>query len=68
METIEFLNSVIEPYGFRVLETKDENIIISVQDKSFIVPLVEVETYFEHLEDISNEPETAIFYSGYYEH
>ena len=68
METIEFLNSVIEPYGFRVLETKDENIIISVQDKSFIVPLVEVETYFEHLEDISNESETAIFYSGYYEH
>lgn len=68
MEKIAFLKSVIGPYSFRVLETKDENIIIDVQEKSFIIPLKEIENFIEHSDDISNEPETAIFYPGYYEH
>lgn len=68
MEAIEFVRSILKPFRIDDLEPQDDRIIISLRGFRYFISIDEIITYQAYSEQIINDPETAIYYPGHYEH
>ncbi|MDD5368829.1 MAG: hypothetical protein PHQ40_07085 [Anaerolineaceae bacterium] len=68
MEALELIRSILEPYSFNILEVREDKVIISTRNCNYFIPLHDIYAYQEISGKIIIDPETAIFYPGYYEH
>lgn len=68
MDAIEFLKSIFDVYQIEVSDIQDDRIIVSLRDCKYFISIDEIKTYQAYSEQIINDPETAIYYPGHYEH